>query len=155
MIETGADTNTPPRINRFQKFALDLQVFLLRRGWMGSADNFMMAITTQGRKTGRKTTIPISYKRDGDDIIALNPGNSNWFRNVLASGTAMLEIQRKVFEAQGKLVEDEQERQQIFNIYRKGDAKIFERLFKVPPDAPEEELQKALKKWKFIRFQKK
>jgi deazaflavin-dependent oxidoreductase (nitroreductase family) len=154
MIETGAGTNTPPKLSRFQRFGLSMQVFMLRQGWMGPAENFIMVITTQGRKTGKKSTIPISYKLDGNDIIALNPGNSNWFRNVLSSGTAVLEIKGRKMEVTGKLINDENERQHIFDIYRQGDPKVFERIFKTSPNAPEEELQKILKNWKFIRFKK-
>lgn len=154
MIETNTGTNKPPKISGFQKFGLALQVFLLRRGWMGPAGNFLMVITTRGRKTGREATIPISYKRDGNDLIGLNPGNSNWFRNALASGEAVLEVQGEKFEASVILVEDESERQRIFNLY-KDDANIFQRIFKVSVTAPEEELQRELKKWQFVRFQKK
>jgi len=154
MIETNAGTNKPPKISGFQKFALNLQVFLLRRSWMGPAGNFLMAITTTGRKSGRKATVPISYKRDGNDLIGLNPGNSNWFHNVLTFGVATLEVQGQKFDVTAKLVEDESERQRIFNLY-KDDANIFQRIFKVSVTAPEEELQKELKKWQFVRFVKK
>lgn len=154
MIETGAGSTTPPKISAFQRFGLNAQVFLLRRGWMGPAGNFLMVITTTGRKSGRKATIPISYKRDGNDLIGLNPGNSNWFHNVLVSREATLEVQGEKIEVKAKLVEDETERQRIFNLY-KDDANIFQRIFKVSVTAPEEELQKELKKWNFVRFVKK
>jgi len=153
MIETNAGTNKPPKISGFQKFGLAMQVFLLRRGWMGPAGNFLMVITTKGRKTGREATIPISYKRDGNDLIGLNPGNSNWFHNVLVSKEATLEVQGEKIKVNAQLVEDESERQRIFNLY-KDDANIFQRIFKVSVSAPEEELQRELKKWQFVRFQK-
>jgi deazaflavin-dependent oxidoreductase (nitroreductase family) len=154
MIETGAGTNAPPKVNRFQKFGLAVQVFLLRRGWMGPAENFLMVITTTGRKTGRSATIPIAYKREGDDIIALNPGNSNWFRNVLANRRAVIEVNRQRMTVSGSLVENEAERQRIFGMYRSDDPKVFERIFKLLPSAPEEELQAELRKWQFVRFKK-
>ena len=155
MVETGAGTNTPPQVNRFQKFGLSMQVFMLRRGWMGKASDFLLVITTKGRRTGRNATIPISYKMDGEEIITLNPGNSNWFKNVLAAGSAILEIKGRKFEAVGRLVTDEKERRSIFEKYRTDDPKIFERLFRIPADSPEEELLKVLSKWKFIKFTKR
>lgn len=155
MVETNAGTNIPPRVTSFQKFGLAMQVFMLRRGWMGPAENFLMVITTTGRKTGRSATIPIAYKRDGDDIIALNPGNSNWFRNVLANGQAVIEVKRQRMPVTGTLVENEAERQRIFGMYRSDDPKVFERIFKLLPSAPEEELQAELRKWKFVRFKAK
>jgi deazaflavin-dependent oxidoreductase (nitroreductase family) len=155
MIESNAGSNIPPRINSLQKFALALQVFLLRRGWMGPAGDFLMAITTTGRKTGRTFTIPVSYMRDGDDIIAPNPGNSNWFHNVLANGQAIIEVKRQQMPVTGTLVKDEAERQHIFSLYRNGDQQVFERIFKLPPSAPEETLQAELRKWQFVRFKRK
>jgi deazaflavin-dependent oxidoreductase (nitroreductase family) len=113
-----------------------------------------MVITTKGRKTGRKATVPISYQRDGNDLIGLNPGNSNWYLNVLVSKEATLEVQGQKFDATATLVEDESERQRIFNLY-KADANTFQRIFRISVTAPEEELQNALKKWQFVRFVKK
>jgi hypothetical protein len=40
-------------------------------------------------------------------------------------------------------------------MYRSDDPKVFERIFKLLPSAPEEALQAELKKWQFIRFKKK
>lgn len=155
MIETGAGTNKPPQISSFQRFGLAVQVFLLRRDWMGPASNFLMVITTQGRKSGKRFTIPVSYQRDGESIIALNPGNSNWYLNVLQNGFAILEIKRQKFEVTGKLITDEEERQRIFNIYRNGDAKVFQQIFKVSVTAPEKDLQAEFKKWNLVQFTKK
>lgn len=154
MIETGAGTNVPPKISAFQKFGLNVQVFLLRRGWMGPAGNFLMVITTKGRKTGREATIPISYQRDGNDIIGLNPGNSNWYLNVLSSKEAILEVQGQKIDVTAILVVDESERQRIFNLYKE-DPKTFQQIFRIPVTSTEEELQNALMKWNLVRFVKK
>ena len=40
-------------------------------------------------------------------------------------------------------------------MYRSDDPKVFERIFKLLPSAPEEALQAELKKWQFVRFKKK
>lgn len=145
----------PAKVTKFNKILLDLMVFLLRRGWMGSASDIMMVITTTGRKTGRKHTIPIGYLRDGDSLIALNnEGGSHWIQNVLANGEATLEVKGEVMQVRGEFVADERERQVIFNLYKK-DAKFFQSNFRLPLKSTEEELQKALSTRKFIRFQRK
>ena len=141
-------------LSKGAKFAMGIQMFLLRRGWMGKMGEFVMIITTTGRKSGKKFTTPIAYQRDGEHIIAVNPGNSNWFHNVDANGSAVLEIQRQVIPVTGAVVRDEQERQRIFNLYRQNPA-TFERLFKVPASAAETELQQAMAKWQFVKFTKK
>ena len=141
-------------LSKGAKFAMGIQMFLLRRGWMGKMDEFVMIITTTGRKSGKQFTTPIAYQRDGENIIAVNPGHSNWFHNVDANGSAVLEIQRQVIPVTGAVVRDEQERQRIFNLYRQNPA-TFERLFKVPANAAENELQQAMAKWQFVKFTKK
>ncbi len=141
-------------LSKGAKFAMGVQIFLLRRGWMGKMDDFVMIITTTGRKSGKKFTTPIAYQRDGENIIAVNPGNSNWLHNVSASGEAILEIKRQVIPVTGAVVNDDQERQRIFDLYRQNPA-TFERLFKVPSNAAETELQQAMAKWQFVKFTKK
>lgn len=141
-------------LSKGAKFAMGVQMFLLRRGWMGKMDEFVMIITTTGRKSGKQFTTPIAYQRDGENIIAVNPGNSNWFHNVDANGEAILEIQRQVIPVKGAVVKDDQERQRIFNLYRQNST-TFERLFKVPASAADTELQQALAKWQFVKFAKK
>ena len=141
-------------LSKSAKFAMGVQVFLLRRGWMGKMDDFVMVITTTGRKSGKKFTTPIAYQRDGENIIAVNPGNSNWLHNVSASGEAVLEIKRQVIPVAGVVVKEAHERQRIFNLYRQNPA-TFERLFKVPANAAETELQQAMAKWQLVKFTKK
>ncbi len=141
-------------LSKSAKFAMGVQIFLLRRGWMGKMDDFVMVITTTGRKSGKKFTTPIAYQRDGENIIAVNPGNSNWLHNVASSGEAILEIKRQVIPVTGAVVNDDQERQRIFDLYRQNPS-TFERLFKVPANAPETDLQQAMAKWQFVRFNPK
>lgn len=138
-------------LSKSAKFAMGVQIFLLRRGWMGKMDDFVMVITTTGRKSGKKFTTPIAYQRDGENIIAVNPGNSNWLHNVVSSGEAILEIKRQVIPVTGAVVKDDQERQRIFDLYRQNPS-TFERLFKVPANVPETDLQQAMAKWQFVRF---
>ena len=140
-------------LSKSAKFAMGVQIFLLRRGWMGKMDDFVMVITTTGRKSGKKFTTPIAYQHDGENIIAMNPGNSNWLHNVAASGEAVLEIKRQVIPVSGVVVKEAQERQRIFDLYRQNPA-TFERLFKVPASAAETELQQAMAKWQFVKFKR-
>jgi deazaflavin-dependent oxidoreductase (nitroreductase family) len=154
MVETGTNTKTSPKITRFQKFGLGMQVFMLRRGWMGSASDYIMVITVKGRKSGRQYSTPIAYQRDGQNIIAINQGWSNWFRNVKANGEATLEIKKEKIKVQAMVVNDEQERNRIFSLYKK-DPNTFERLFRIPVSAPEAELQKVMSKWQFVKFTRK
>ena len=48
-----------------------MQTFLLRHNWIGGMSNFIMVITTSGRKSGKQYSTPIGYIYDGDDLISL------------------------------------------------------------------------------------
>lgn len=151
---TQTTFSAPPQVNPRAKIALSFMAFLLRRGWMGPASDTLMVITTTGRKTGKRHSVPIGYIRDGDDIVVLSSKNpSNWFRNVLANGTATLEIKKEKFDARGELITDEAERQRIFAIH-KLNTKYFKANFKVELESPENVLQEALAERIFIRFKR-
>ncbi len=48
-------------------------------------------ITYTGRRTGRRFTIPVAYRRNGDsiDIAANMPDAKTWWRNFLGDGAPM------------------------------------------------------------------
>ena len=147
------ESGSVPRVSWFAKLAFSMQAFLLKRGWMGPAGNFLMAITTTGRKSGKQFTVPIGYLNDGEAIIAMNPtGNTNWMKNVEANGEALLHIKGQSMPMQGKLVSDPVEKRRIFDIYKQT-PDTFPRYFGVTVDAPERELNAALNKAHFVRFE--
>ena len=154
-MTTQIITTPPPKVSPRAKMALGFMTFLLRRDWMGPASDIIMVITTTGRKSGKRHSIPIGYLRDGDDIVVLTGENvSNWFRNVLANGEATLEIKKEKFDVRGELITDEAERQRIFKMYQQNE-KYFKSNFGIEVNSTESELQAALAKRRFIRFKKK
>ncbi len=130
---------------------MNFQVWLLRRGLLGSLGDEIMVITVKGRKTGRQYSTPIGFLRDGDTIIALSRG-SNWFKNAVATGTAQVEIKKQKSDVRVEAVTDQAERERIFELYKRDRAKTFNRLFGVPLDAPETELQQALALRDFVKM---
>lgn len=57
----------------------------------------ILLLTTTGRKTYRRTTIPLVYLRDGRDVVVIgsNGGNRNhpsWYTNLLADNRAEVQI---------------------------------------------------------------
>src|SRR5262249_42981911 len=82
------------------KWLLHLQGFLLRHGLMGPLNKQFLIITTTGRKTGRKVSVPIGFIRDSGTFLALNiRGVSNWYKNALRNPFVTLEIDRQRIEA--------------------------------------------------------
>jgi len=150
MAEIQVET-TAPKLPRLAKSAMSFQVWLLRHGLMGSLANEIMVITVSGRKTGRKYSTPIGFLRDGETIIALSRG-SNWLKNAVATGTAQIEIKGVTTKVSVTPVNDQAERDCIFELYKRDRAKNFTRLFGVAVDAPEAELKAALATRDFVKL---
>ena len=113
---TQHTATTPVKVNGLMKVMLNLQVFLLRRNWMGGMGHYIMAITTTGRQSGHLRTIPIGYLLDGDMAYAINPhGRSNWFKNVLANPEVELVIKGQTYTTRGALITDPLEIARVFD----------------------------------------
>jgi len=144
---------TLPKINRFAKAALGLQVLLLQRNWLGQLGNFVMVITTTGRKTGQPFSTPIGYLRDGETYLSLSVGGkAHWYKNLLANPTVELTVKGQKFRVHATPVRDSAERQRIFKLYQTHARAAFPRLFGVAVDAPATELAQALAGREFVRF---
>jgi deazaflavin-dependent oxidoreductase (nitroreductase family) len=150
MAEAQVQT-TAPQLPKMAKAAMSVQVWLLRRGLMGSLGNEIMVITVSGRKTGRQYSTPIGYLRDGETIIALSRG-SNWFKNAVATEQAQVEIKKQKIKVHVEAVKDQAERERVFELYKHERAKNFSRLFGVPVDAPEADLKTALATRDFVKM---
>ncbi len=140
-----------PQLPKVAKIAMSFQVWLLRRGLLGSLSDQIMVITVTGRKSGKQYSTPIGFLRDGETIIALSRG-SNWFKNAVANGQAQIEIKQQKMDVRVEAVKDQAERERIFALYKRDRAKNFSRLFGVEANAPEEELQQALATREFVRM---
>lgn len=140
-----------PTMNGLMKAAMNAQVWMLRRGLMGSMGDQIMVITVTGRKSGRSYSTPIGFLRDGETIIALSRG-SNWFKNAVATGHAQVEIKGVTTKVSVEPVKDQAERERIFGLYKQQRANTFPRLFGVPVDAPEADLKSALAMRDFVKL---
>lgn len=146
-----AETRQPTKMPAWVKPIMQFQVFLLRHNWLGPLGDELMAITVKGRKSGKTYSTPIGYLRDGETIIALSRG-SQWFKNAVATGEALLDIKGRPMKVRVEAVSDRAERERIFELYKRDRAKNFTRLFGVPATAPADELQQALAIRDFVKF---
>jgi F420H(2)-dependent quinone reductase len=60
-------------------------------------DNDMLLLTTTGRATGNKHTVPLLYLRDGDRLVVIasyggRPNHPEWYRNLVANPQASVQI---------------------------------------------------------------
>jgi deazaflavin-dependent oxidoreductase (nitroreductase family) len=73
----------------------------------------LVLLTTTGAKTGKRTTSPTMYFKDGDRyiIIASNGGQDHhpaWYHNLRATPQATAEIGTETFEVKATFIEGEE-----------------------------------------------
>lgn len=143
----------PMRVTPVMKIALKVQVFLLRRNWMGPAGKVLMVITTTGRKTGQQHSTPIGYQWDGDTLLGFTRGgHSNWYKNMLKNSQVTLTIRGQQHTMRGEKIEGEAEILRALEIYKREQPNIVQRFFEISPDANGAELLKATEKVVLVRF---
>ena len=145
-------TSRPPL---FPRWILNLQIFVLRRGWIKPLNNSLMVMTLAGRKTGKVYSIPITYMRDCDDILAFTLSNGrNWYKNVQVRPDVTLEVQDKKFHAQAKVVDmaDDAAVIAVMQVYQRKMPRRLPSYFGVAKDADAEGLLKVRSKAWFVRF---
>jgi proline iminopeptidase len=75
-----------------------------------------LLLTTKGRKTGKPTTTPLIYERDGDHFVVVAskggaPAHPGWYLNLLANPGAEVQVEDEVFPVRARTAEgDERER---------------------------------------------
>ncbi len=142
-------TSTGPKI---PKFVLNVQMFLLRRGMMGKMGEQLMIITTTGRKTGKRHSVPIGGVADNGHYLAFTiGGRSNWYKNVLKTPVVTLEAQRRTFQARGEPITEDADILKVLAHYAEVRPGMFERFFGVKP-ADRAHWLKAKEKVVFVRF---
>jgi len=98
-----------------------LNVWVYRRSagkWLGRFPSGapVCLVTTKGRKSGQRRTVPLLYLKDGEDLVIVAsqggaPEHPGWYRNLEAQPNAEVEIGRERFPVVARRVsEDEKAR---------------------------------------------
>lgn len=79
----------------------------------------MLLLTTTGAKSGQSRTTPLVHTMDGDRIVIIAskggaPTNPDWYHNLVAHPTAIVEVGTEKFQAQARVAEGE-ERQRLYD----------------------------------------
>lgn len=95
--------------------ALHAGAYRLTGGWIGRrlVDNDMLLLTTTGRRSGRRHTIPLLYLRDGADLLVIASwgGRSNhpeWYLNLVAEPQVTVRVPRCRFPATATTLDAEE-----------------------------------------------
>ncbi len=112
-----------------------------------------MVITTTGRKSGKRYSIPIGYAVDGQDYLAFTRGSgSNWYHNALASRSAALNVRGKDIDVSVEPIVDDAELLRVLDIYKRERPGQFKRFLGVPIDGDREAWLKAREHVAFLRL---
>ena len=70
----------------------------------------ILLLTTSGRKSGKPTTTPLIYARDGDRYVIVAsqggaPDDPGWYRNLVKTPEVELQIKDEVFRARATTAE--------------------------------------------------
>jgi len=76
-------------------------------------DNDMLLLTTVGRKSGRPHTVPLLYLEGDDELVVIasyggRPDHPSWYKNLLESPEATVQLRRKRFPVTARMADDEE-----------------------------------------------
>jgi F420H(2)-dependent quinone reductase len=103
-MSTNSPSPRPPRTSALERWGIQTAVALYRltRGAIGGrvGPERVLLLTTTGRKSGQRRTIPVSYFEDGSTlfVIASNAGRAYhpaWYLNLNAHPDAEIQIRRE------------------------------------------------------------
>jgi deazaflavin-dependent oxidoreductase (nitroreductase family) len=102
-----------PSVKLFSR--LHTAVFRASRGRLGTrlVNNDMLLLTTIGRTSGEKHTVPLLYLKDGDDLVVIasyggRPDHPDWYRNLLANGSATAQVGAETRKVQSETLSSEE-----------------------------------------------
>lgn len=83
----------------------------------------LLLVTTKGAKSGKESTIPVAYTKDGDKYVIVAskggaPTNPAWYYNLLAHPEVMIEVGSEKFTAKATDAKGE-ERDHLFEQHAK------------------------------------
>jgi deazaflavin-dependent oxidoreductase (nitroreductase family) len=80
----------------------------------------ILLLTTTGRKSGEKRTVPLIYAQDGDRYVIIAskggaPEHPGWYQNIEKTPEVELQVKDEVFPARARLAHGE-EREQLWRL---------------------------------------
>src|SRR5215472_4225455 len=102
------------------KMGMTVSVFLYRLtgGGIGGRMQSMpvLLLTTTGRKSGKKRTVPLGFLRDGSSYVIIAsygglPRNPVWFLNLQDHPQATIQVKKRQMQVQAETANPEQKRE--------------------------------------------
>ena len=82
----------------------------------------VLLLTTKGAKSGKETTKPVVFTRDGDKLVIVAskggaPENPSWYHNLKANPTVTVELGGETFKAKAAVAKPETERRRLYDAH--------------------------------------
>lgn len=69
-------------------------------------DGQTMAITVTGRRSGREYTLPVSYLRDGENLLVMSEKGRTWWKNLRGGAPVTVFLNGRRLQARGEVIVD-------------------------------------------------
>src|SRR5436309_15102731 len=101
--ELGVTDRLPKEETRmnWQKLYNPFVIALLRSPLHGLLDKHTMLITITGRKSGKRYTFPVSYMREGENLLVISQKDRAWWKNLRGGAQVLVFLQGHTLRARG------------------------------------------------------
>ena len=118
----------------WQKFYNPIVIALLHSPLHRLLDEQTMTITVTGRKSGRSYTFPVSYVRDGENLLVISQRNRAWWKNLQGGAPVTVFLKARRLQARGETFVDMEMAAKILLVILQ-QAPAYQRLLHVKLDA--------------------
>ena len=118
----------------WERFYNPIVVSLLHSPLHRLLDEQTMTITVTGRKSGRSYTLPVSYVRDGENLLVISQRNRAWWKNLRGGAPVTVFLKGRRLQANGETFVDMEMAAKILLVILQ-QAPAYQRLLHVKLDA--------------------
>ena len=120
-------------VDMMQKLYNPAVIWLLRSPLHGLMSGSTMLITYTGRRSGKEYTTPISYMRDGEELLAVGAREHSWWKNLRGGAPVTIRVLGRDLRGIGEAFEGEAAEGGLLAVLRTVPA--YRRYWKVELDA--------------------
>lgn len=101
-----------------QKLYNPIVIRLLRSPLHGVMSGSTMLVTYAGRRSGKEYTTPVSYVRDGNDLLAVGSHEHSWWRNLRGGARITVRVRGLDIKGVGEAFEDQAAEEGLIAVLR-------------------------------------
>ena len=103
---------------RWQRLYNPIIVSLLRSPLHGVMSRSVMLLTYRGRRSAREFTTPVSYVRDGDDLLVVGSRDHSWWKNLRGGAPVVVRVRGLELEGIAEAFEGEDAEDGLLGVLR-------------------------------------